>query len=426
MDLRRTLVLRLALAFAALLAVFALVWLHDLQDDALAEQAAATRLVDLLLTSQRHPSAEAVAQQLSAGPLRHVRVQLQALNAQTSITQTPAPLSWLGLSFPQAQARRIPLGDQVLVIEPDPHSELREKLIASAQVVGMLLLFGAASLLMTWLAVHRALQPVRELEAALDHIENGRPPAQLPAFSLREYQAIAHKIEQLAGALGQARQQQQELTRQLMMVQDKERRELATELHDEFGQSLTAISATATYIERHAQTADATTLAECAREIGQESRRISGHVRHMLAQLRPYGLEENGMTEALQEIVSGWQTRLPDLNLTSRIEPLPALPGNAGLALYRCLQEALTNCVRHSHASGIQIACGVQGQAIALVVADNGRGRAADVQQRAGNGLLGLRERLRQCGGQLSLQDAPDGGLVLAAHIPLHLPETLP
>ena len=53
-------------------------------------------------------------------------------------------------------------------------------------------------------------------------------------------------------------------------------------------------------------------------------------------------------------------------------------------------------------------------------------GFAADVQQRAGNGLLGLRERLRQCGGQLSLQDAPDGGLVLAAHIPLHLPETLP
>lgn len=421
MDLRRTLVLRLALAFAGLLAVFVLVWLHDLRDDALAEQAAATRLVDVLLTSQNQPTASAVDQLLASGPLRHVRVRV--LPAQAALPEQSSTPAWLNLPTLSTQARRIPLGDQVLLIEPDPHSELREKLIASSQVIGMLVLFGAISLAMTWWAVHRALHPVRELEAALDRLEAGEH-SPLPRFALREFEAIARKIEHLGGALDQARGQQQALTRQLMQVQDKERRELASELHDEFGQSLTAIAATATYIERHAGSADASTLAECAREIGQESRRITGQVRHMLAQLRPYGLEASGMREALGEIVSGWQNRLPDLNLASHIETLPPLPAQAGLALYRCLQEALTNAVRHSQATRIQIACSVQGQAIELVVADNGQGRAADVQQRAGNGLLGLRERLRQCGGQLRLHDAPEGGLVLSAHIPLNPKDT--
>lgn len=421
MDLRRTLVLRLALALASLLAVFVLVWLHDLQEDALAEQAAATRLVDLLLTSQHRPSD--VAELMAAGPFRHVRVQLLPQHSAQATTSDamPAPPHWLSLPTLQAPARRIAVGDQVLVITPDPHSEWREKAMASSQVVGMLVLFGVVSLFMTWWAVDRALHPVRDIEAALDRVETDTSPIALPGFALREFQAIAHKIEHLSRTLAHARQQQQALTHELMQVQDKERRDLATELHDEFGQSLTAINATASYIERHAANTDATTLAECAREIGQESRRITEHVRHMLSQLRPYGLNEGGMREALNEIVSGWQTRLPQLILASHIEPLPPLPAETGLALYRCLQEALTNCVRHSQAQRIQIACSVQGSAIELVVADDGCGRAAEVLQRAGNGLLGLRERLRQVGGQLQLHDQAAGGLVLSAHIPLSM-----
>jgi two-component system sensor histidine kinase UhpB len=423
MDLRRTLVLRLGLAFAALLAVFVWVWFNDLQEDTLAEQAAATRLVDLLLTSQSHPAPSAIAEQLASGPLRHVRVQLLPANAAEPEVAAASP-RWFALPTLQAPARRIPLGDQVLVITPDPHSEWREQWIASSQVIGMLVLFGAISLGMTWWAVHRALHPVRDIEIALERIEAGESATRLPAMALREFQAIAHKVEHLSDALTQARQQQQALTHELMQVQDKERRELAAELHDEFGQSLTAINATATFIERHAASADASTLAECAREIGQESRRITGHVRQMLAQLRPYGLNDGGMREALQEIVNGWQARLPQMVFASHIDTLPPLPAEAGLALYRCLQEALTNCVRHSQARRVQVACSAQGDAIALVVADDGCGRASQVQQRAGNGLLGLRERLRQCGGQLLLQDAPEGGLVLSAFIPLPQKDT--
>ena len=173
------------------------------------------------------------------------------------------------------------------------------------------------------------------------------------------------------------------------------------------------------YIEHHASRCDSATLSECAREIGQEARRVSGHVRQMLSQLKPYGLSESGTREALQELVSHWQARLPDMQLADQIDALPRLPEDLALALYRSLQEALTNAVRHSQASRIQIACTVQDDALSLVVADNGTGRASVLAQACGHGLPGLRERLRRVGGQLQINDNPTGGIVLSAHIPL-------
>ena len=227
-------------------------------------------------------------------------------------------------------------------------------------------------------------------------------------------------VDQLAHSLAQGRESQRRLTRQLIEVQDKERRELAAELHDEFGQSLTAITATAAYMEHHAEKAPPQTLTECAREIGSESRRIAGHVRQMLSSLRPYGLEDSGMREALQELVAAWQTRLPDRRIAAQIGAMPDMSADASLALYRCVQEALTNCVRHSGADHIDVVCRCTDQGIELSVSDNGRGQAQALQQRPGNGLLGLRARLAMVGGALNFSDRPGGGVVLTATLPMH------
>ena len=419
MDLRLRLVRRLSLTFAALMVVFMLVWLADVRDDTQAEQAAALQLVDLLTPSLQgqQPDSAALAKRL-----RHLRVRLQPLDAPQTPQTATAP--WLALADAQAQERRIPIGDQVLVLSPNPDSELQEQLRASLQVIAMLLAFGVLCLFLTWRAADQALRPARELEAGLQRLQGGEASPELPAFELREFSRLAQRIEQLAQALTQAQARQVSLTGALMDVQDQERRMLAAELHDEFGQSLTAISATATYIEHHASRADSATLAECAREIGQETRRISDHVRQMLSQLKPYGLSETGTREALQELVNHWQARLPDMQLAGQFDPLPQLPEDLALALYRSLQEALTNAVRHSQASRIQIACTVHDDALSLVVADNGIGRASALAQASGHGLPGLRERLRRVGGQLQINDNPTGGIVLSARIPL--PKEMP
>ena len=439
MDLRRTLLARLTLAFAVLLLLFGLVWLKDLREDALAEQQATVHLIELLLASPDDDAPARLAAALTPGQFRHVKLDMSAPEAMSPGTpaQPRGLLPWLGLSMEGAQAHRIRVGTQDLWISPDPDSEFREKLSTSVQVLIMLVLFCGICLGLTWFAVDHALSPVKELNAGLVRLAAGQERAQLPGFALREFAAIAQVVDQLADSLSRARESQRRLTRQLMEVQDKERRELAAELHDEFGQSLTAISATAAYIEHHAHHAEAATLTDCAREIGTESRRISGHVRQMLTQLRPYGLEDSGMREALRELVAAWQARLPDLQIKAHIGPLPAVSAEVGLALYRCLQEALTNCVRHSGAQHIEVTVGVLAQEhstaprdepvrrIGLTVSDNGTGQAQVLQRQPGGGLLGLRERLAMVGGQLQISDRPGGGVVLSATLPVQDKETL-
>ena len=438
MDLRRTLLARLTLAFAVLLLLFGLVWLKDLREDALAEQQATVHLIELLLASPDDDAPARLAAALTPGQFRHVKLDMSAPEAMSP--ETPAQprglLTWLGLSMEGAQAHRVRIGTQDLWISPDPDSEFREKLSTSVQVLIMLLLFCGICLGLTWFAVDHALSPVKELNAGLVRLAAGQERAELPGFALREFAAIAQVVDQLADSLSCARESQRRLTRQLMEVQDKERRELAAELHDEFGQSLTAISATAAYIEHHAHHAEAATLTDCAREIGSESRRISGHVRQLLTQLRPYGLEDSGMREALRELVAAWQARLPDLQISAHIGPLPAVSADVGLALYRCVQEALTNCVRHSGAKHIEVSVGVlagerpaeRGDEpvvdpvvrIGLTVSDNGTGQAQVLQRQPGGGLLGLRERLAMVGGHLHISDRPGGGVVLTATLPVH------
>jgi len=428
MDLRKTLVTRLAAAFAVLLVLFGLVWQQDVREDARAEQQATMQLVTFLLSLSEPVSEHSLAQALAAGQFRHVKLQL-ATDAPQAVQ--PAPVGpaglfqqWLGLSVEGVSTQRIQVGTQTLLISADPDSELQEKLSNSLRVLLMLLAFCAACLALTWFAVHHALSPVKEINAGLVRLAAGEAQAQLPAFALREFAAIAQVMDQLADKLSRARESQQRLTRQLMEVQDKERRELAAELHDEFGQSLTAISATAAYIERHALHTPIETLRVCAHEIGNESRRISGHVRQMLTRLRPYGLEDSGIREALQELVVGWQARLPDRQVDCAIAPLPAVSAPVGLALYRCLQEALTNAVRHSGADRIDVRAAVRGSWIELTVTDNGGGRAEALSTRASGGLLGLRERVAMVGGQFKISDRTGGGVILHASLPFTNLET--
>ena len=146
MDLRRTLVVRLTLSFVVLVLMFSAVWLRDLRKDAFAEQAAASRLVDLLL-ADNGPSAESrVANVLAQGELRHVKATLQRSGEMLPASQPSGWLNLLGLSTDAVHEHRIPLGNQVLLIRPDPESELREKLGVSVQVLVMLLVFCAACL----------------------------------------------------------------------------------------------------------------------------------------------------------------------------------------------------------------------------------------------------------------------------------------
>ena len=413
MDLRRRLIGRLGLLLAALLAMAMLIQLSSLRSDIAAEVAASERLVaTLLAATEAEP--QALAQRLAGAELRHI--SLRPAGEPAPPANGPGWRHWLGLQPADAGEQEIRIGDKHLVVAPKPDSEIEERLADSVRLLITLLLYSGATLLVAWLAADRALRPVRDLEAGLQRLARGEPDPALPAFALREFARVGGAIDQLATALQAARGAQRELARQLISVQEDERRALARELHAEMGQSLTALNVTATYLDRNAARLDAAAVADCASDMRRDLRSCGEQLRTMLKHLRPHGLDAASLPESLRELVDGWRGRETGIEFAMELpgEP-PAVDDARALALYRVAQEALTNVVRHSQACHCRITLAEDGPSLALHIEDDGRGLADDTVQRGG--LLGMAERLDMVGGRLQLRRPSAGGLCITATV---------
>lgn len=419
MDLRRRLIGSLGLLLGGLMAIATLLQLYSLRADIDAEVSASTRLVGVLLAAGS-PAAggPALAERLSEAGLRHLSIRTAD---QPPTAREPHPLlARLGLAAAGGGEQEIRIGDQTLYIAANPDSEISERLQDTVRILIALLVFSGATLLVTWWSADRALKPVRALEDGLHRLAAGADRPALPAFALREFRRVAGAIEHLAGALADARAAQRALARQLISVQEDERRALARELHDEMGQTLTALNATAAHLARNAGRLDAAAVAECAGDLRRDIRTSGEQLRAMLKSLRPHGLDASGLAQTLRELVDGWRSR--DTGIAFALElpaPFPALDDAAALTLYRVIQEALTNVVRHSGATNCSLRIATDGGRVTAAIDDDGSGLPQAAPARRG-GLLGMNERLDMAGGRLTLAPRPGGGLRLIAELPTH------
>ncbi|TVO53197.1 sensor histidine kinase [Denitromonas halophila] len=424
MDLRHKLVLYLGAALMALLAVACTLVLTSLREDVAEEMAASSHLATLLLAvAERGPQALGA---IGTHELRHLAVEQERPDMERplqneSLALVDAIAAWLpGDDAEPAAEQRFSLGADTFVIRADPRSEIDEIVHDASRLLAALAAFGVLSLLSVWWAVGRALSPVRDLERRLEAIGEGCFSHGAASFELPEFDRISRAIDQLAAKLAAAQAREGDLTRRLITVQEEERRDIARELHDELGQSLVAIAASASYIERNAMRAEPSALAESAATIRGESGRVQAHVRELLARLKPHGLEHMGVLAAVREHAHGWAARAVGITTTIDLPgALPRLSAPAALALYRTLQEALTNVLKHSGATQVRIALEAVGQHLRMCVIDNGRGRAAAVARDAGNGIRGMRERAAMVGGLLRIEDAQAAGVMIAWELPL-------
>jgi len=430
MDLRRRLIGSLGLLLGSLLAIIAVIQLVSLRSDIDAEVEASTRLVNVLLAATDPPSATApgpsLAQRLAAGGLRHLSIRTPE---QPAPVYQPHPLlAALGLAPPERGEQAIRIGDQMLYIAPKPRSEIDERLADTVQIWSTLLFFFGTTLLVAWWCADRALAPVRELEASLQRLARGEPDPALPAFALREFGRVARAIEHLAGALADARAAQRDLARQLIAVQEDERRALARELHDEMGQTMTALNVTAAHLARNATRLPPPAVAECASDLRRDLRTCSEQLRAMLKTLRPHGLHASGLAHTLRELVQGWRGRHTEIDFSLDLaQPLSGVDDGLALAVYRVVQEALTNAVRHSGARHCTVRIAASPGLLALEVSDDGRGLPPNAcTLHWHGGLLGMRERVDMAGGQLDILPNPGGGLCLRARFPLAAAATQP
>lgn len=377
----------------------------------------------------------------ASGTLRNFRVTLLGADGQR-LTRAPQPepapdllTGWL-LQGRAANPYTMPLefadGERLtLLLEPQPQAESAEAVTAALLQFG---LFGAITLALVvalWISVRHALAPLSGILAGIARIEAGDYGARIADCATRELNQIAQALNHLAEALTEQLAKQRELLHRLQDVQEEERRSLAHELHDEFGQLLTALQVDASYLLK--QSVGQPALQECAQAMYDNSGAILAHLRSLLAQLRPYGLQggeerQIALEQALRDLVRQRQQR-GDASLDCRLSVTLAnaqVPQRLAVAVYRIVQEALTNVMRHAEASAVSIDLSADpaANALTLSVTDNGRGLRAQASA-AGIGLAGIRERVLANQGQLELVNARPRGLKLVARFPLAQPEML-
>src|SRR2546425_10880054 len=204
----------------------------------------------------------------------------------------------------------------------------------------------------------------------------------------------------LRTSLAERQRELSELSTRLMSVQEEERQRLARELHDEFGQSLTAVNANLWLIERQAP-ADAEALRHRAAETRRLVGRTLGAMRELSQLLRPAVLDTLGLIPSLETLLDAFgEHHQIAISLTS--DGLPErLPAEMETALYRITQEALTNAARHARAARVRVALTAIGGELRLEIEDDGVGLAAHNggERAARPGLGGLPERWRAPGG---------------------------
>jgi two-component system sensor histidine kinase UhpB len=253
--------------------------------------------------------------------------------------------------------------------------------------------------------LRRALAPLEALTALARRVDLTRPGQRVPVSPYEsEVSELATTFNEMLERLESERR---ESTRRVLDAQESERLRVSRELHDEVGQTLTAVLLQLGRIAKHAPPELAPELEDAqerARETLEEVRRIS-------RELRPEALDDLGLASALVALSERF-----GLDVTRRLDrDLPALDEETELVIYRVAQEALTNVARHSGSGRVELELSASNGSLTLRVLDEGRGIDAE----DGGGLRGMRERAVLVGADLSVGRREGGGTEVRLEVPV-------
>ena len=387
-------------------------------------------IATLLAGLSEAPDPEARLQRIVAdlGALRHVSIiretDAPATTVRPAADAANAPPAWfVKLIHPEQTTLRVPVAVDgrslgTLVIASHPNDEMAEiwdgivtQLEVGAAIAAMLLLINMT-------VVRLALAPIRPLSDAMARLEDGDYATRVAPIGPPELAVIGERLNTLAAALGAAVDDKRRLAERVVSLQDVERKEIARELHDEFGPFLFALRAHGSALQRIAtsdkpdmaamQSHGSAMLAQ-VNELQQLNRRV-------LERLRPAGLSELGLREALGALTRLWREAHTDVAVEMTIAPaLGDMGETVELTVYRVVQEALTNVFRHAGATRVGVSIASERGAVVVRVQDDGAGLAVD--HRVGFGLTGMRERVLALGGAMDVTSS-GRGVTVEARIP--------
>ncbi|GAB4204985.1 MAG: hypothetical protein OHK0022_30650 [Roseiflexaceae bacterium] len=239
----------------------------------------------------------------------------------------------------------------------------------------------------------------------------------------QSHEELERRVQERTAALLEAQVRLQQLVGAVVRAQEDERQRVARELHDTLGQFLTALTLRLTLLQQTPGIMPAvrTGLAELHRVAGQ----IDAELDRMTMELRPPALDDLGLEDALHDYTREWAGASGvAIDVLARGLDNGRLPPAVETTVYRIVQEALTNVLKHAQASRVSVILERRDDRLRAIVEDNGRGFDPDALSGQGKngrqmGLLGMAERATLAGGELSVESAPGSGTTIYVDIPL-------
>jgi two-component system, NarL family, sensor histidine kinase UhpB len=344
----------------------------------------------------------------ATGSLRYRDATTTLAAPPSSAFQVPA---WFARMLgADAQPRALPIaalsGD--LVLYPGDSSDVYEKWIAFLFIVAAPIAIGLLAFAVAQLTVRATLRPLRELSAAISRLKDGNYNNLVACQGPPEIQRACEQINALANVLTTLQASNQEFMKRIVGVQDDERAEIGRDLHDEFAPLLFAARANARALQTQG---GSPALAAQASEISRIVEAIQKTNSRLLARLRPLDLENLGLARNIAALTDSPAARAGNLATDIRLDPaIDRLDELAARTVYRFVQEAITNILRHAKASQAGIRATHQGSLVTAEVSDNGIGMPEGTP--LGRGLEGMKERIGALGGTFWVASSSSGTVV--------------
>ncbi len=267
----------------------------------------------------------------------------------------------------------------------------------------------AVTAVLNALLLRSVLRPIDRLIGLMATVDVRQPGPRLDETGAAPADALVSGFNAMLGRLEAERSSS---TARALHAQETERHRIAQELHDEIGQSLTAVLLGL----KHVADAAPPALADDLRAVQQTTRTALEEVRRIAQRLRPGMLSDLGLLPSISALASELSART-GIRVERGFAPgLPPLGSDAELVVYRVAQEALTNVARHSNASTVELGLSRRGDRVCLRVADDGTGQGKFVP---GAGIQGMHERAQMVGGHLRTGPRPGGGSEVVLEVPI-------
>jgi two-component system sensor histidine kinase UhpB len=251
--------------------------------------------------------------------------------------------------------------------------------------------------MIAYFTVGAALRPLQDLGAGITRMRRGNYDDLIPVSGPPEIRKSSEEANQLARTLGGLSQDNRDLLRKIVSLQDDERRDLARELHDELGPLLFGIRANAVAL-LDATPSEKADIDASVQGVLQSVEALQHANRRILDRLRPLYIQELGLEKSVETLLRNARSQAPEMNLTCSIDPrLADIDGILSQTVYRVIQEGVTNVLRHAKASSLNVAAAIERDHLTIEISDDGVGFPQN--NAFGRGLTGMHERVRALSG---------------------------